>query len=291
MRWNTDALFQRIGRQMGWDRDALFRDIEIDAEKLAKLRRKPRAEKTLAIHFTPRSGSSWLTDIIAQSGALGAAREFFNPKRLPKMAQALGARDLDSYIDLLGRRFGAGGVFSFEITAHQLRAVFPDTDTFIAHFGAVPAVWLIRRDIVAQAVSLAKMVSTSVSHTPLASTDSRAAAEAAFAYDAALIRRWLTHILVAERESEALFAAHAIRPLRLSYEGIMAAGADATLAQLAAHIGVAALPPTPPEPRHSKLGTSLNADYAARFRREEVALLKRVEAERAPWLAQLSPPA
>ncbi len=276
---------------MSWDKDAFFKDIEIDAERLAKLQRKPRPEKTLAIYFTPRSGSSWLTDIIAQSGALGAAREFFNPKRLPKMAQSLGAEDLESYIDLLGRRFQAGGVFSFEITAHQLRAVFPDTDTFIAHFGTAPAVWLIRRDIVAQAVSLAKMVSTSVTHTPLASADSRAEADAAFAYDGALIRRWLTHILVAERETEALFAAHAITPLRLSYEEIMAAGTDATLAQLAAHVAIPDLPPVAPQPRHSKLGTAQNADYAARFRQEETSFMQSVEAERARWLAQLTSPA
>jgi LPS sulfotransferase NodH len=266
------------------DVESLFKKVVVDPQKLQGLRNRPKARTVLAIFFTPRSGSSWLTDALSQTNRLGRANEAFNPNFIPNLAQSCNATSLDSYIDLIQRRFNTRNALSFEITWHQLRAVFRKPDAFMAHFGEARNAWLIREDIVAQAVSLAKMVTTNVAHSPWATDEDRARAEQAFVYDADLIRHWLNHILIAERHTEAHFAAKGIEPLRLCYEDMMSDGAAATIAKVAQFMGVPDIPQAAPEPRHSKLGTSQNADYAARFREQERAFLARVDDERRPWL-------
>lgn len=264
---------------------ALFAQVAVDPETLEQIRGRPLPRKRLVIFFTPRSGSSWLTEVLAQTVRLGRAIEAFNPNFIPKIAQSCMARSLPDYVDLMQRRLNTRGTMSFEITWHQLRAVFGDDASFLAHFAGARNAWLIREDIVAQAVSLAKMVTTKVAHSPQATPEDRARAEQAFVYDPALIRHWLSHILAAERETEAHFARQAIVPLRMCYEDMMAAGAEAAAARVARFMSVADVPPVAQKPSHSKLGTSQNDDYAARFRADENAFLTRVAEERAPWIA------
>lgn len=262
-----------------------FSAVQGNAEKRDELRAKPKAEKQLVIYFTPRSGSSWLTEVLSQTNRLGRANEVFNPDFIPSIAQSCHAETLEDYIDLVQRRMNVHNVFSFEITWHQLGAVFGDGATFMRSFGAAKPVWLLRHDIVAQAVSLAKMVTTAVAHTPAADAEQRAEADRVFAYNPALIRKWLNHILVAERGTEAHFAANDMQPLRLSYEEITAAGAETMRARFAQYMNVARLPDVAAPPLHSKLATFQNADYAARFRRDEADFLQDVARERADWLA------
>jgi len=271
---------------MNYRAGKFFTSIKIDPEKQEKLRRGPKAQKQLVIYFTPRSGSSWLTETLSLSNCLGRANEVFNPNFIPNIAQSCNATSLDTYIDLIQRRLNTRGVFSFEITWHQLQAVFDDTAAFMSHFGAAQSAWLIRRDIVAQAVSLAKMVKTNVAHSPTADAQTQQHAEASFVYDPVLIRRWLTHILAAERGTEAHFAEYELSPLRLTYEDIMAAGAERTRAEFAEYIGIREIPNINAIPKHSKLGTSQNIDFAVRFRQDEAMFVQDVEEERMPWLAQ-----
>jgi len=272
-------------RSMPQHIEEFFSSVQIVPEKLDELRRMPKARKQLAIYFTPRSGSSWLTEVLSQSNRLGRANEVFNPGFIPNIAQACNATSLTDYIDLVQRRLNTRGVFSFEITWHQLNAVFENADAFMEDFGAAKPAWLIRCDIVAQAVSLAKMVTTKVAHSISTDTEGRQQADSGFAYDPALIRRWLTHILVAERYTEEHFAKHGLKPLRLTYEGMMASGGDQTLELFAQYMNIPDIRKLPVTPRHSKLATSQNVDYALRFRQDEGVFMRDVEEERAAWLA------
>lgn len=267
--------------------DELFSSVQVVAEKLEKLRLAPKAQKQLVVHFAPRSGSSWLTDVLSQSNRLGRANEVFNPDFIPTIAQVCNATSLEDYIDLVQRRLNTRGVFSFEITWHQLKAVFETADMFMDNFATAKPAWLIRRDIVSQAVSLAKMVTTNVAHSSSADAEQRQQADSNFTYDPALIRRWLVHILVAERGTETYFKEYGLKPLRLTYEDMMLAGEEKMRARFGEYMDIPDIPKLDTAPGHSKLATSQNADYAARFRHDEAAFLRDVEEERAAWLSAL----
>lgn len=271
-------------------KNKLFKDVEFDAKLYERVMTRPEAQTKYVIYFTPRSGSSWLTDILAQTGRLSRAFEAFNPNFVPNIAKAINASNLNQYSNVMCRRFNTQGVFGFEITMHQLNAVYRKKDNFMDRYGAGPCFWLIRQDIVAQAVSLAKMVTTQVGHTANATAEQRQTSDKAFQYDRALIKQWLNHILVAERLNEELFKDYSLTPLRLSYEQITTLGAARVVDIFAQHIGVSDMPETEVESTHTKLGTSLNDEYSARFREEEAAFIRKVDEERAPWLAKLCDP-
>lgn len=266
---------------------ALFRQVEFDQATYDRVMQKPAAQTRYVIYFTPRSGSSWLTDVLAQTKRMSRANEAFNPNFIPNIARVCNASTLDQYVNVLTRRHNNRGVYGFEITMHQLKAVFPSEERFLAYFGTGPCFWLIRRDIVSQAVSLAKMVTTKVAHTAQGTAEDWRRADESFSYSPSLIRRWLKHILVAERETEAMFAAHGMTPLRMCYEEMMPLGPERVAQLMMRHVGVeAALPEGTFETKHNKLGTARNEEYADRFRRDEADFLKEVEAERVPWLAR-----
>ena len=261
-----------------------FSDIVFDQERHERIKKRAPAQTNYVIYFTPRSGSSWLTDVLQQTGQLGAATEAFNPNFVPAIARSIGATNAQSYHDLLSRRFQNGGVNGFEITAHQLKRVFAHPNEFFSLYGKCTAIWLIREDIVAQAISLAKMVATSVTHTPQHSEAERTSSDVAFRYSRREVMRWLEHILDAERKTEEWFWQYGISPLRISYEGIMAAGPRSTAKVIAEHVGVQLADDRDIVEKHKKLGTEKNVEFAQRFRRDCARRLEEVEAIRAPFL-------
>ncbi|MFC7705785.1 Stf0 family sulfotransferase [Plastorhodobacter daqingensis] len=264
-----------------------FHDVTVDENRKAQLMRQPAATRTYVIHFTPRSGSSWLTEVISRTGQLSAANEAFNPNFIPRIAQALGAATMEDYIALLLRRFNTGGIYGVEITAHQMNAVFGSYEGFHRFFPDVTSFWLTRKDIVAQAVSLAKMVTTSVAHTPGLDAQRLQEAERGFDYDAKLIKQWLLHILVAEEACEDWFEAYDLAPRRLCYEQITTQGPGPTLDEITGHLGLPPLNHPPGALSHAKLGTQKNAEFAERFRREHPSFLSEVAARRQRTLSRL----
>ena len=101
----------------------LFQDVVVDPQRRAQLQERAPARFFYVIHFTPRSGSSWLTDVIAATRQLSAANEAFNPGFIPRIAQAVHATDLDDYFQMLIRVYNTKGVYGTEVTAHQINAV------------------------------------------------------------------------------------------------------------------------------------------------------------------------
>ena len=270
----------------------LFVRTKIDPERREKFAALPMPTHRLVIYFTPRSGSSWLTDVIRQSRHLGSGNEIFNPQFVSSIANGIQALGRDDYIEQVQRRFTTGnGRFSFEITSHQLDRLFPDPSPFMDAFNGpgCSAAWLIRKDIVAQAVSLAKMVTTQVSHTPQATEQERADADRSFTFDYELIKRWLIHIRNAERRSEELFMLYKIDPLRMCYEEMMVAGAAEVRGTIAKLLDVPDKKWPALTPAHQKLGTSQNDDFSNRFREKDPAFLAEIEAERTEILKRLSP--
>lgn len=274
---------------MIWTGNAhLFKDVDFDPQKFEELMEKPPARTNYVIYFTPRSGSSWLTDLLVQTKRMSLANEAFNPNFIPNIARAVNASNMDQYVNALKRKHNNHGIYGFEITWHQLNAVFQKNDDFIDYFGTSPAIWLIRRDIVSQAVSLAKMVTTKVAHAPHTTAQDRVEADLAFAYDEALIKRWLLHILAAERGSEQLFSDFAMSPLRICYEDMMSTGAENVVQALMQYVGAKPRPDAVIKSAHEKLATAQNADYSNRFRQDCAKFLQEIDQERQGWLDKLT---
>jgi LPS sulfotransferase NodH len=249
---------------------------------------QPAATSRYVILFTPRSGSGWLSGIVEQCGQLGRAKEVFNPNFCRKHADKLGIPSLDTYAEMVARRDNRGGVFSLEVTAYQIRRVFDDEALSFTRFAKDPFFWLIREDIVAQAVSLAKMVTTRVGQSVAATNEARAAAEEAFCYDAKLIKKLLKRIHDMEQLTERWIAEWELAPLRMSYERITRLTPHQMLNVIARHASLPDVRPVDIQPHHEKLGTSRNVEFAERFRQEEAEWLAPVEVARAALKAKLN---
>lgn len=241
------------------------------------------------VYFTARSGSTRLADVATRAGGLGQPSEIYNPAFVPDVAASLGARDLDEYVFITRRHLARDGVFGTKVTHGFIERTFPGPEAFMEYFGDSRSFWLIREDIVAQAVSLAKMARTGVAHSSLSSAEDRARSDASFDYQPEEIRHWLRHIAEMETQTESMFRKFGIKPKRLSYERLSALSNDQLSETLASHIGCKPRHPIPDAAVDSKIGTAKNMEFAERFRAEHGALMARMDVSRRAMLRELDP--
>jgi LPS sulfotransferase NodH len=117
---------------------------------------------TYAVCATPRSGSNLLCDLLASSKDMGSAKEIFNIRSmvLPFVREnpicrngSADSIDLGAYLDQV-RAVMAGwnGAFGVKLMIEQARPFFsaPPVEALLRE---ARYIWLVRRDIVAQAVS------------------------------------------------------------------------------------------------------------------------------------------
>jgi trehalose 2-sulfotransferase len=124
-------------------------------------RKKTRLKTLYAICATPRSGSNLLCDLLEQSNAMGNPKEVFNFDSvfLP-LAQKYKLIDskfnikLSNYLNLIVRIFSTrNNVLGMKLLFDQLQPLIgvPALGNFLCNSRFI---WLIRRDVISQAVSL-----------------------------------------------------------------------------------------------------------------------------------------
>lgn len=251
---------------MAWS--GIFAGLSPNPLRQKTLKKLEPARKTIAIHFTPRSGSSWLTQLLGVTEELGTAKEIFNPNFAPILAAKLGVSDLATYVEMARRKYNYGSVFSFEVTGHHMSVVFENHDKFHSHFSHAQNVWLIRKDIIAQAVSLAKMVEVGVSHSDKFDTVRIAKADDAFDYSESAIRQWAMHIYKSEQITESYFKEFSVKPLRISYEAMMKAGPEKTVELFARLTGRPSISLPPDKGLPDRVSSVTNTEYTERFRKQ-----------------------
>lgn len=265
---------------MAFFRPSHFKGVTPDREIRDNNLALPPPERHLGILFTPRSGSSWLTDVLEQAKSFGKPREWFNPDFLAETATSVGCDTLDDYIHAIQRGHNTRGCFSFEATLFQLQAIFEDPDRLLSYIPADTVwVYLTRQDIVLQAVSLAKAVATNVYHSADQTATTLQNADRQFTYDANAIAYWLEHVFQLEQETESFIARNGIVPRRLNYESLTAAGAGAAVQTFSELLGITGAV-APETSTHVKIGTDRNAHFADRFRAENAYFVARIEARR-----------
>jgi LPS sulfotransferase NodH len=282
---NSLAEVPMDNRGLGVPDPGPFEGVEFDAEKYKAMTVRPAAKLRYTIFFTARSGSTYLMSAIEQEGSLGRPSEYFNPKQMVPRVRKFGATNIEQYVDILLRRPKFVVAFGAEMTFPQLKRVFGHPQRFFELVAPQKTFWLIRRDIVAQALSLVKMKQSGVSHSPNSKPDEIAAAEAKLSYDPQAIKHRVIQFVGQEERTENLIQAKGLEPLRMTYEHNIEMGPEALRKRFFGHLGL--LPKEVAErPPYEKLAGSSSAEIVERFRKDEAAFMREIDKRREAFLSR-----
>ena len=232
-----------------------------------------RVERSVLICFVPRSGSWFLSGLLASTGVLGAPRQFFwvPGEREARREHGLGTDE--EYLDWVlttgttpngsfGCKFDCGE--RYDVVRRLRHAVageeVPDGELLARAFPNPHYLWLRREDTVAQAVSWARALQTDQWR-----SSSPAKGEATF--DADQIAGLIELIGSETADWAAWFEEQGIEPFLVTYEELLA-DARGPLERIAAFAGVSL--PDRFEPRsypgYERQADDVNEDWARRYR-------------------------
>lgn len=227
-----------------------------------------RRSRLYVIFLTPRSGSTWLTELIMNTGGLGAPQEWFNDGWIYTNEPALGClpprlrgtTDINSYFESIvteGR-----GVAGLELSLYQAVMLAELLDTSFKPDWLAVSFYLRRRDLAAQAISLYRSIATERFH----SYQNRPEQVQAFRdaqYDYSSIRKWFDYLVANERYFKVMFRSSGVSPIGIYYEDLHINPLE-TLRQIARNVGVA-LPQTLPATSLRIMRDEISDDWRQRF--------------------------
>lgn len=186
----------------------------------------------------PRTGSTWLSHALWQTGCLGAPLEYLNFERSGPYYFASHSADAQARLwrSLLHRRTSPNGVFGVKIFPVQLQMLGRDNPALLQAVRPSRIVYLTRRDRLAHIVSLAR---ASLSGVWRKEQESALAAPPSYSHEA--MEAAERGIDVQAAGWERMFSERRIEPLRLAYEDVIA-GPDEAARQVADYLGVALVP-------------------------------------------------
>ncbi|HST24914.1 MAG TPA: Stf0 family sulfotransferase [Gaiellaceae bacterium] len=227
-------------------------------------------ERTFFICSTPRTGSTMLGNLLADTGLVGRAGEWFGEPFRQTVVPGLSRSGFDDYlVDTTKNARGTGsyGVKlhwdQVEVFLHLLRlrrglGGANDREVLEAVFPAVSFTAVTREDTLAQAVSWWKAITSGkwVDGRPVTGEPR---------FDAGGIAGRVRGIAVANEAWERWFDANGVEPLRLTYEQLVA---DTTgeARRVLEHIGVAAPAGFRVEPVTERQADAVNEDWLRRYR-------------------------
>lgn len=255
----------------------IVRDLDVDkAAFLRELADNPSPAHKYVITFTARSGSTWLTAVLAATKLLGNPEEYINPDFVLGVARALNAKEAGGFLALLQcRRKTPNGVFGME-ARHIDIELLGETEFFRA-FGPDTVYFnLWRENIIAQAVSLYRAVSSGRYHS------TEGGAPAMPPYDAEQITKWLVHLHLQENANIKLLRKRGLTFSNLRYE-TMVKKRQAVVRHFFDRLGlgdVQGLPEPPAADELQKIGDHWNDEVEQRYRAEQAEAVARFEATR-----------
>jgi len=234
----------------------------------------PQGEAAIryGIAFTPRSGSTWLGDVLSRSGLLGMPREYFNPEAAGPTLTSSACTNFPDYYQYLKIVKQANGVFGFEVNWPRLNSIIGENHWPL--FEDINAWFFLRReDFVAQAVSLFKAIQSGVFH----SHDGKKARQPVV-YDGGKIAEAVFTLMNSEYQLSQHFKEFGITPVELWYEHIVPLAPVDVVKLFAERLQItlgaddvqrlAAM-----TPKLKKIGDSTNTELADRFRGEHRELV------------------
>jgi LPS sulfotransferase NodH len=227
-------------------------------------------ERSFFLCSTPRTGSTMLGNMLAETGLVGRAGEYFGETFRRDAAWGIGRAGFDGYlVGCLGHARGSG-TFGLKLHwdqvegfLHHLRlrrglGRLSDAQVIAAIFPRPSYLFLTREDALAQAVSWWKAMTSGKW------TDGRPVTGQA-AFDFAGIDDRLRQVEVHTERWRRWFAANDVRPLELSYERV-AADPTAAVREALAHVGVAVPAGLAIEPQTERQSDEVNEEWIRRYR-------------------------
>lgn len=257
-----------------------FGRISVDAEALEHVLSTPEPRLQYLVLFTPRSGSSWLTELLSSNPGFGQPSEWFNDSLIPDVARHVGVDNMFDYISVVKRSMADAqtDTFGAEVTYFQLEVMRQLID-FFQHFPmkTTKLFYLNRRDIVAQAVSLYRAVKSGVFHSTDVMPDNSPKVE----FNIEEIDYWLEHIRQQEHGVESLLIEHCASVHRITYEDMMAGGANSTLQVFSQALHSAPYTNIVVAPKeNTRLSSDESIEWIERYRTQRPILCARLAAER-----------
>nr|WP_269815630.1 Stf0 family sulfotransferase [Parvularcula mediterranea] len=229
-------------------------------------------DKRYLIFFTPRSGSSWMTDVVTQTDVLGSPGEYFNPNFVASIAKTIRSNEPQDYVRrLMARKKTKNGVFGAEITFFQYRTV-DGVDLFEAISPKCVFV-LTRKNIIAQGISLYRAVTSGVFH----DVKGRETPEPkGVPYDSIAIQNWINHIRDQEEGTDQLLRARGVSPIHLTYEAL-AGQAQKAIDAISVPVLGHSTEAKSVEENHRRLANKDGIDMEGRFREENGRFIEALE--------------
>lgn len=244
----------------------IFASPTIDTEKYNRLKEAEDPPIRYAIAMTPRSGSSHLCDVLKGGKLMGRPGEVLSRDFVPNILKNIPARTPDEYFCHVFRALrSTTGIAGIKCSWFQ----FKEFRAAMAEPGVVDSlryIYLTRRNLSAQAVSLYRATQTKVFHTNVEHPAESLAKLEELPYDYEQIKFWRAHIASQETGWKAFFAEKNIFPLCIQYEDID----DDVIAvanRMAAYIGRprAAREVKPEVSVFRKISSRKSVEWAARF--------------------------
>lgn len=237
----------------------------------------------LIICATPRSGTTLLCDLLAETGVTGKPNSFYREESIAHFARELGVADGPDferrYFDTIAEE-GRGNTDLFSIRLMwpsisdmraKLSALFPNETTdagrIAAAFGTPLYLSVTRGDKVAQAISRIKAEQSGLWHRAAdGSVREQGGEYRSPAYDRAAIAASIAETIAHEAEWRNWFAREAITPVELTYEEL-SADPIGTIRRLLIALDRDPSAADRVEPRTAKLADATSAEWAERYGR------------------------
>jgi|TARA_R100000935_G_scaffold13250_1_gene26634 LPS sulfotransferase NodH len=237
----------------------------------------------------PRSGSTLLCRLLAETGVAGRPASYFHEPSLAEWTRRLGVEPeaAASEREVVGaciqaaqsRGCSDNGIFglrlqrpSFAFFFSRLALVHPgalsDRDRFEGVFGRTLFIHLSRTDKVEQAVSCLKAEQTGLWHVAADGSDlERVGPPRAPEYDGQKLQAWVEAMTGYDRDWNAWFDAEAITPVRIAYDEL-SADPNGSVRRVLRALGLDPSAADRVSPSIRKMADDTNRDWAARFRTE-----------------------
>lgn len=222
------------------------------------------------LFFTPRSGSSYLVDLLTKTWRLGSPEEFINLECVPLAIKHISETgfEVKHIIDYLGwlmnNRSTRNGVFGLKVSYGCYRPlVLAGLDDVL--FGKFTPIVLFRKNILKQAVSLYVAVSTGLFHTNIAHSQEVFDKVKSLPYDQRKIRFWVQHVAIQEAGIRNLIEKKGLDCLSLDYDQVCREP-DAIVRGIAERLHVTLPEKSPDAPSiFQKVGTKTNDAIIEQF--------------------------
>jgi LPS sulfotransferase NodH len=249
---------------------ALFNNTTINLDRLQTIEaiQEPRSRYIIAI--TPRSGSSYLCDMMTGTKLFGKPQEALDSSNLKNHLKInIPGRTPEEYIrNLIRVRRTANNVSGLKASWFQFQNFMTAMNDTL-YLSGFKYIYLTRRNLTEQAVSLYKATASSVFHTNKEHSADALKQLDQLEYDYKAIKDWYDHIVAQEKGWQDYFYKQRIFPLCISYEEIEE-DVFTVLKRIAIYISVSPENIVMPEfSAFKKVSDERNLEWSLRFSLEQ----------------------